>query len=119
MRAIRTKYRRETSSLFGSFVPDDDDPVGTSARGETELTKLFPSGIRLRATNKNKTFRAIVRRDGRIRFNGKFYESLSLAAKAAINRSTNGWWFWQIERGKGNWVRLTKIRKVGTPVYNR
>ena len=119
MSAIRNKNRRETSSLFGSFMPNDDAPERASSRGEPELVRLFPTGVRLKATNKDKTFRAIVRRDGRIRFKGKFYGSLSLAAKAAINRSTNGWWFWQIERGKGNWVRLMKIRKVGTPVYSR
>jgi hypothetical protein len=119
MRAIRNKNRRETSSLFGTFVAEDDAPARTPARGETELARLFPTGVRLKATNKGKTFRAIVKRDGRVRFNGKFYGSLSLAAKAAIKRSTNGWWFWQIERAKGTWVRLTKIRKVGTPVYSR
>lgn len=119
MSAIRNKNRRETSSLFGSFIPEDDGSTRTPARGDSELRKLFPAGVRLKATNKGKTFRAIVKRDGRVRFKGKFYGSLSLAAKAAINRSTNGWWFWQIERAKGTWIRLTKIRKIGTPIYNR
>jgi len=32
---------------------------------------------------------------------------------------TNGGWFWQIERGGRNWVRLTKIKKAGTPMYVR
>ncbi len=117
MKAIKNKFNRETSSLFDSFVDEADGAL--KPRAETELTRLFPTGARLKATNKDQTFRAIIRRDGRVRFKGKFYSSLSLAAKAAIKRSTNGWWFWQTERGKGNWVRLTKIRKVGTPVYNR
>ncbi len=109
MRAIKSKFNRETSSLFDSFVDESDG--GIKARAETELTRLFPTGARIRATNKDQIFRAVIRRDGRVRFKGKFYSSLSLAAKAAIKRSTNGWWFWQIERGKGNWVRLDKSSK--------
>jgi hypothetical protein len=58
-------------------------------------------------------------RDGRVRFNGQFYPSLSLAAKSVAKRSINGWWFWQVEKGKDNWVRLYKVRKAGTPVYSR
>jgi len=42
-----------------------------------------------------------------------------LAAKAAIRGSVNGWWFWCVERGKGNWVRMTKIRKAGTAIFTR
>jgi hypothetical protein len=69
------------------------------------------------ATYKGKRYRARVRRDGRVRFNGQFYSSLSLAAKSAVKRSVNGWWFWKVEKGKGNWVRLYKVRRTGTPLY--
>ena len=58
----------------------------------------------------------IARPDGRIRFDGKYYSSLTLAAKTAINRTVNGWWFWKVKRG-GVWERLIKIRKAGTPLY--
>jgi hypothetical protein len=118
MSAIRNKNRKETSSLFNSFAHIEDS---TSAKtlGETDLIRLLPGGARLKGTNKSKTFTARARSDGKVRFKGRLYSSLSLAAKAAIKRSTNGWWFWQIERGKGNWIRLTKIRKAGTPIYAR
>jgi hypothetical protein len=66
---------------------------------------------------KGKVFKAIAKPDGRVRFNGIYYTSLSTAAAAAIKRPTNGWWFWQVEKGRGNWQRLTKIRKAGTAVY--
>ena len=116
-RAIREKQYSEVSSLFGR----ETTPVRQGRRARSKksdgLRRLLPQGARLRATLKGKVFTARARRSGDVRYNGKIYKSLSLAAYAAIKRPTNGWWFWQIERGRGNWVRLNKIRKAGTPVY--
>jgi hypothetical protein len=115
-RAIREKQFSEVSSLFGR----ETSPVGSSDRAngaDSELVRLLPQGARIRGTLKSKIFRARVRRNGTIRFRGKTYKSLSVAASAAIKRPTNGWWFWQMERGRGNWTRLNKIRRAGTPVY--
>jgi hypothetical protein len=81
--------------------------------------KLLPNGGRLRGTHKGKTYRCTVRKDGRIRFDGRYFTSLSLAARTAVKRPVNGWWFWQAERGKGNWVRLHQVRRAGTPIYSR
>ena len=78
---------------------------------------MFPQGARLKGTLRHKIFRARIRRNGKVHFNGKLYNSRTLAAVAAIKRPTNGWWFWQVESGRGNWVRLHKIRKAGTPIY--
>jgi RAMA domain-containing protein/DUF2924 family protein len=117
MRAIRNKQAKEISSLFGRLVLTDGN--ARSPRGDAELIRYLPMGARLRGVYKGKVFKARARRDGRVRFNGRIYASLSLAAKAVIKRSVNGWWFWQIERGKGNWVRLTRVRRAGTPVYTR
>ena len=115
-RAIREKQHSEVLALFGR----ETSPVGETRRksgGESTLRRLLPQGGRLRGTLKGKVFRATARRSGDVRFNGKIYRSLSHAAAAAIKRPTNGWWIWQIERGRRNWVRLEKIRKAGTPVY--
>jgi hypothetical protein len=112
-RAIREKQYSEVSSLFGR----ETTPVPGHLKGDSSLRRLLPQGARLRGTLKGKIFRARVRRSGDIRFNGRIYRSLSLAAIAAIKRPTNGWWFWQVERGRSNWVRLEKIRKAGTPIY--
>ena len=116
--AIREKQRSEVSSLFGR----ETTPVGKGkerAGGNARLKRLLPQGARLKGTLKGRVFRATVRRSGDIRFNGRIYKSLSVAAFAAVKRPTNGWWFWQVERGRGNWVRLEKIRKAGTPIYLR
>lgn len=115
-KAIREKQYAEVSTLFGRATT----PVGESKRqskGDSDLRRFLPQGGRLRGILKGKIYRATARRSGDIRYNGKIYGSLSLAAVAAIKRPTNGWWFWQIERGRRNWVRLEKIRKAGTPIY--
>jgi hypothetical protein len=116
MRAIRSKQAEHISSLFDWRQVREDDEKPTHVRGESELVRLLPMGAKLRAAYKGKTFRARARRDGTVRYRGATYESLSHAGKAVVRRGINGWWFWKIERGKGNWVRLTKIRRAGTPI---
>jgi len=112
-RAIREKQYSEVASLFGRGTT----PVGQKAERDNLLRRLLPQGARLRGTLKGKIYRAHARRSGDVRFNGRIHKSLSDAATAAVKRPTNGWWFWQVERGRGNWVRLEKIRKAGTPIY--
>jgi hypothetical protein len=112
-KAIREKQYREVASLFGR----ETSPVGEANAAGSELRRLLPQGARIRGALKGRVFRARVRSNGSIRFRGKTYKSLSLAAIAAVDRPTNGWWFWQIERGRGNWVRLNKVRKAGTPIF--
>ena len=117
-RALREKQSGEVSSLFGrATTPVKKHRSGNSRNGE--LRRLLPQGARIRGTLRGIHFRARVRPSGDIRFRGKLYKSLSLAARAATKRPTNGWWFWQIERGRRNWVRLTTIKKAGTPMYLR
>ena len=71
------------------------------------VTKAFP----IRAPFKGKVLKAVVRRDGTIRFAGKLYNSPSLAAAAACKRvSCNGWSFWTYERAPGDWVPLDALR---------
>jgi hypothetical protein len=119
-RAIRQKQNKEVSSLFARLnlaqAVEERKPTKSY---DPELLHLLPDGAKLMATYRGKVYRARVRRDGRVRFNGQYYPSLSLAAKFAAKRSMNGWWFWRVEKGKGNWVRLYKIREAGTPVYSR
>jgi hypothetical protein len=54
-----------------------------------------------------------------VRHEGSLYASLSSAAKAAVGRSINGWWFWRVERGKNNWIRLKAARHAGIPIFRR
>ena len=67
---------------------------------------------KLRAWFKGKKLRALLLKDGRVRFNGKVYESLSTAAARACKRvSCNGWTFWKYLRAPGDWVTVDHLRK--------
>jgi Restriction Enzyme Adenine Methylase Associated/Protein of unknown function (DUF2924) len=118
-RAIRQKQNNEVSSLFvrANLVRAVEERKPTKSAADPALIRLLPGGAKLMATYKGKQYRARVRRDGRVRFNGQFYPSLSQAAKSIVKRSCNGWWFWKVEKGKGNWVRLSRARRTGTPLY--
>jgi hypothetical protein len=118
-RAIREKLDSEVSSLFRRKRRGLDHGENLRPAGDNNaLISLLPQGGGLRATHNDKVYRARARPDGRIRYNGNLYSSLTLAAKAAIKRTVNGWWFWKVKRG-GYWVRLTDIRRAGTPIYPR
>lgn len=113
--AVRQKAVEQIKDLGRKSYFDEEDLDEENGQ-DSALAKLLPRGAKLKGTLKKKVFRASVTRNGKIRFKGNVYSSLSVAAIAAIGRPTNGWWFWQVERPKGHWVRLTEIRRAGTPV---
>lgn len=115
-RAVKEESNSRITKLFGRSrvrTPPSNSPV----LEQNELAKLFPRGARLRATHKGKEYFARLHADGRPRRHRIFYSSLSQMARAILKRSSNGWWFWQVERGSGNWVRLTKVREAGTVIF--
>lgn len=80
----------------------------------TKLSALRPlkgivSGKRIYGTHKKKQFKAIVYRNGRIKFDGRFYDSPSAAGVAARKQSTNGWTFWRV-RKNGELIRLKDLK---------
>jgi hypothetical protein len=118
MGAIRRKQDEEVSTLFDRR-PSSREVTSRKAAPAHDpvLLRLLLRGGRLRGVNKGKIHHARARKNGTVRFNGHSYSSLSSAAQAAMKRPTNGWWFWQVERGKRNWVRMRVIRQAGTPLY--
>lgn len=76
----------------------------------TPLAKYISSPMQIRARYKGKLYRARVRRDGWITYDGTVYKTPSAAGTAVRKRATNGWQFWQYERAPGDWVSLAKIR---------
>lgn len=65
---------------------------------------------RLRARYKGEEYYARLNRNGTVRYNKRTYNSLSQAGNAVRKKSTNGWSFWQCQRG-GNWVKLNRVRR--------
>jgi hypothetical protein len=68
------------------------------------------SGMKLSATYKGTQYSAVVRKSGKIEYNGKLYNSPSMAARAITKRSMNGWYFWRFKHANGEYVRLSTLR---------
>lgn len=115
-KAVRQKQDREVNALFERRSSRSEKPIRAISKDQKALQKLLPKGARLRAVLHGKVYPARARRDGRIRFGGKVYNSLSSAAGKVRGRPSNGWWLWRVERGRGNWVRLLEIKRAGTPL---
>jgi hypothetical protein len=110
-REIKALQRAELSVLvgLGGDVERAQKALRVSQTG-VPLARYVTVPFNIRARFKGRTFRAHVRRDGTIRFQGKTYRSPSAAGSAACKRSCNGWWFWKYERAPGDWVRLNVLR---------
>jgi hypothetical protein len=111
-REVRELQRRDLRALIGRLVkPEDEAPDALDGRKPT-LATYTKVALKLRARFKAKLIHARVRRDGRIRFAGKLYDSPSVAGASACSRRTcNGWTFWEYERSRGNWVSLNELRR--------
>ena len=83
-----------------------------SRRGGTDRPlKGVVGGKRIYATYNGNEFKAFVYNNGRIKFNGQFFDSPSAAGKAALQRQVNGWWFWRVRKA-GKLVKLSELRKL-------
>ncbi len=109
-REFRMQRKAEEEALFGrkrvlrstrSEVPLDGDMA--------KLAKHLALPLRLRGWNNGVLHKAVLRRDGQIRFGGSLHTSLSMAARTACGRSSNGWHFWHFRNAHSDWVRLSTI----------
>lgn len=65
--------------------------------------------VPLRTVYKGLPYRATLRKDGKVRYKGVIYPSLSAAGKAVRNLQTNGRYFWMMRNEEGNWIRISKL----------
>ncbi len=116
-REIRQRMRREYRELMGGDDVEEGKDLTARRRlrhqvRQPVLAKYVNRTLKLMARFKHRTLRASVRKNGTIRFQGKSYNSPSLAAAAACRRPTcNGWTFWTFERAPGDWVQLSTLRR--------
>ena len=111
-REIKAHQRAELNVLVGlSTVLKRAQKAPGIPKTAVPLAKYVTEPFNIRARFKGRTFHARVRRDGRIRFQGKTYKSPSAAGSAVCKRACDGWWFWKYERAPGNWVRLDMLRR--------
>jgi hypothetical protein len=111
-REIKAHQRAELNVLVGlsGDLSRPQKALGIPPSG-APIARYVTEPFSIRARYKGGTFRAHVRRDGRIRFQGKTYNSPSAAGSAVCKRSCDGWRFWEYERAPGDWVRLDVLRR--------
>ncbi len=115
-RDLRDQQKQELNSLLGRTSnrrrtnENNSRPMHRLKTAKGELHRYISKPMKLRKRYKRKLYRAVVRRDGTIRFNGEIYGSPSKAGEALRGRPTNGWQFWEYERAPGDWVRLHNLR---------
>ncbi len=113
-RDIRLCQRDELRWLLGKVSKVAPAPTTeiVSLGREPGLAPYVDKPLKLHVRFKGKLLHAHVRKDGRIRFASKIYDSPSLAGAAACQRKTcNGWKFWLYERAPGDWVPLDELRR--------
>lgn len=118
-RSMELCQRAELDEIFTRQLSTHTKSTGSKSavrkkvstkRGANRPLKGIVGGKRIYGTYKGTEFKAVVYYNGRIKLNGRFYDSPSAAGVAACKRSTNGWIFWRV-RKDGELVKLSELRK--------
>jgi len=108
---VNEYYKHEVRKLFGLGSRRKailDRPDSLLARHIQQTGQ----SLWLRAIYKKKTYRAVVEKDGTVRFKNRKYPTPSAAGRAVIQRACNGWAFWRYEQVPGQWIRLSELRRI-------
>ncbi len=106
---IRSQQSAELDALVGRRHTRNLTPREIRAQ-ETVLGPYLDRRLRLKASYKGNEYRASVRPDGWIRYNGYLYASPSDLASEIVGRRINGWHFWFWERSPKKWERLKTLK---------
>jgi hypothetical protein len=104
---------RRAALLGGKFARRRRRSKTLEMKGTLALAGLVDRRLRLVADYKGRRHKASLRKDGRISFRGRLYDSPSAAAQRILHRgAANGWHFWRYrDTSKGRWVRLSHLRR--------
>jgi len=110
-RKMEERARDEAAALLGGrFVLHRRRSKARGVKGSVVLAGLVEKRLVLRAKYKGQTYRAALRRDGRISYKGKLYSSPTSVARVILNSAANGWNVWHFRNPKGEWVRLAELK---------
>jgi hypothetical protein len=111
-RRVRDIDADRRAAILGGLVADRRRRArARRAKGQEALIGFAERRVSLRGRYKGKTFKATLRRDGKIRLRGKLYTSPSAAAHSIVDRSVDGWHFWRFKDERGDWVQLATVRR--------
>lgn len=102
---------RRAGLIGGIVAKRRQKSVAIKAGGANSMVGIFSKRTQLKAIYKGEEYYAMLRKDGTISYKNKIYNSPTGAAKVITKRMFNGWHFWRYKDAKGNWVRLSKLRK--------
>lgn len=97
--------------LMGGKLAQRRQRQRTRKVGISAMKGLLERRRELRGSRSGLTYRAVLRRDGTIKYNGKTYQSPTAAGLAASKTIRNGWSFWRYRDPSGKWVPLRMLRK--------
>ena len=113
-RQVKQKIKEDFNEIFkGTSSEIKGKKKGKIQRkGEWPLKGYFPEGKVIYTNYKGKEYKAWVSTNGRIRVNGKRFNSPSLAGLAITKKKTmNGWKFWKYKNKDGELVYIDQLRK--------
>ena len=114
IRDIKIRQRDELHDLTGEKRRASKRKTASAKRqnrdAETALGPYVVKRFKIRATLKGEVFKATVRQNGWIYYDGHLYRTPSALAAEICGRPKNGWQFWKYERAPGEWVAIGKLR---------
>lgn len=111
-RIVTEGHRRELNRLFGPTAAEARRVRQVPVKGKApSLASYITKRTKIEWPFKGVTYRAIVQANGTIRFQGKLFNSPSLAASHITHRPMGGWHAWRYEAAPGQWEPLDNLRK--------
>lgn len=119
-REVKRKQEEERRILLGQRAGSKKKKSSKKKVKKRKLTKkverplkgIFPTGKMIYCKYKGKSAKAWVWKNGRIRYDGKYYDSPSTVGKIVRDgKPTNGWRFWKYKNKSGELVYLSELRK--------
>ncbi len=114
---VTSKAKRDIQELFGKAKEArkrKKRKVRKTKRTQAKrpLNGLFPTGKMIYRKYKGKDYKAWISGNGKIKYNGKWYDSPSTVGSIVRGgKTTNGWRFWKYKNKSGELVYLSELRK--------
>ena len=108
------EQERQIGIVMGtkSAVKSNNKPKTKKKKGQPTLAPYINKWMKIQRKYKGKIYKAAVRADGSINYNGTIYNSPSMAGYAVVKtHAVDGWHFWRFKNRNGEWVKLDELRK--------
>jgi len=118
-REVKRKQEVERKKLFEERAGAKKKAVRRKTKTRTLEKKMkrplkgfFPTGKMIYRKYKGKDYKAWISGNGKIKYNGKWYDSPSVVGSVVRGgKSTNGWRFWKYKNKSGELVYLSELTK--------